>query len=664
MAVSLNQMSNLKRNTSLLAFFVDFILLNISFFVLNYFKRGNFKLSPAYIKLLIAFYIIWIFVSLFTKKFRVDTCKSYFRWLLLYTKSIIFIAYSISFMVVIMGLAAFSRLYIFGTCVMLLILEILLFTIYYVSIGKNRVDQLKEIDRKALFKPKISIFLLVSNFLLISFAFYIMNFYKSGTFRLSPEYEKILFVIYGLWLVVSIITRKFDKHNFQNYYYGMAACIKSFILMGAVMSVVIFAFRFSYFSRLQIFGTFLFLISFEAIIYYIYFILKSERNVDGDVESFEKMHEFLEQKKLTIEKKKKKGKASYSPSFMKILMDKCLKSYPHLFEFLSNTIDLSKFEDSEILIMGSPYFFNIKILKNHSFKLLINFHRLNDIRWINRYFLELYKKLVNGTYFVGRADTIETHKKRFFKKYGKYYTEVFYILNFIFSRVFPKLPKIKKIYFALTKGKKRIISKAEVLGRLYFCGFKVLAEQEIDGCLFFIAQKAKTASLDQSPSYGSLIKLKRIGLNGKIIYIHKFRTMYPYSEYLQEYIYRHQKLKEGGKIKDDFRITEWGKFMRKYWLDELPMIYNWIKGDVKLFGVRPLSMHYFSLYESHLREMRIRIKPGLIPPFYADLPGKFKEIIESEKRYIQEYCKHPLKTQCIYLWKALNNIIIKGARSG
>lgn len=41
-------------------------------------------------------------------------------------------------------------------------------------------------------------------------------------------------------------------------------------------------------------------------------------------------------------------------------------------------------------------------------------------------------------------------------------------------------------------------------------------------------------------------------------------------------------LQKGGKLENDFRMTTWGKFMRKLWLDELPMLYNWIKGDLRL----------------------------------------------------------------------------------
>jgi hypothetical protein len=209
-----------------------------------------------------------------------------------------------------------------------------------------------------------------------------------------------------------------------------------------------------------------------------------------------------------------------------------------------------------------------------------------------------------------------------------------------------------------------MVSKAEIFGRLYFCGFKVVDDMEIENRLFFIAQKVKMPSYQTNPTYGPLVQLKRIGLNNRLINVYKFRTMYPYSEFLQEYIYQQNDLNTGGKFNHDFRITDWGKFMRATWLDELPMIYNWLKGDLKLFGVRPLSYQYLSLYTDELRKLRTTVLPGLIPPFYADMPKTLPEIIESERRYIKSYLKAPVTTQLKYLWHSSINIIFRGARSG
>ena len=139
--------------------------------------------------------------------------------------------------------------------------------------------------------------------------------------------------------------------------------------------------------------------------------------------------------------------------------------------------------------------------------------------------------------------------------------------------------------------------------------------------------------------------------------------MRPYSEYLQEYVFQKNDLKEGGKIKDDFRISPEGKILRKFWIDELPMIFNLLKGEMKLVGVRPLSQHYFSLYTKELQELRVKTKPGLIPPFYVDMPITLEEIIVSELKYLKAHEKAPYTTDFIYFWKSMNTIFIKRKRS-
>ena len=61
--------------------------------------------------------------------------------------------------------------------------------------------------------------------------------------------------------------------------------------------------------------------------------------------------------------------------------------------------------------------------------------------------------------------------------------------------------------------------------------------------------------------------------------------------------------------------------------------------------------------------LRKKVRPGLVPPFYADLPETFEEICDSERRYIQAFLKHPVKTQIRYFTKSFINIAFKGARS-
>lgn len=297
------------------------------------------------------------------------------------------------------------------------------------------------------------------------------------------------------------------------------------------------------------------------------------------------------------------------------------------------------------------------------YKNIVNLRRINDIRRINKFFEATNEHLPMGGRFVGCVETKAMRKARILKKYPAGLNWAYYTGDFVFKRIFPKMPVLKKLYFNITKGRNRVLTSVEALGRLYSCGFKVVGLEERGKLLYFIAEKVKEPDFNLKPSYGPLFKMKRTGKDGKFIYVYKLRTMHPYAEYLQEYIYEQNKLCEGGKFKDDFRITTLGRFCRKFWLDELPMVLNVLKGDMKLVGVRPLSTHYLSLYTPELQEKRRNVKPGLLPPFYADMPKTLEDIIASELRYLDAYEKNPLKADLSYLYKICHNIIIKKARS-
>jgi lipopolysaccharide/colanic/teichoic acid biosynthesis glycosyltransferase len=104
--------------------------------------------------------------------------------------------------------------------------------------------------------------------------------------------------------------------------------------------------------------------------------------------------------------------------------------------------------------------------------------------------------------------------------------------------------------------------------------------------------------------------------------------------------------------------------MRKCWVDELPMLINLIKGNMKLVGVRPISQHYFSLYSKQLQETGTRHMPGLLPPVYADIPKTLEDIEASDMRYLN-MCEErgTFITDIIYFWRIFYTIVFKRARS-
>jgi lipopolysaccharide/colanic/teichoic acid biosynthesis glycosyltransferase len=331
------------------------------------------------------------------------------------------------------------------------------------------------------------------------------------------------------------------------------------------------------------------------------------------------------------------------------------------FSFLDKAVNISL---ESTLVVSTTTRFNLKSLHENYYKTIINIKRVNDIQWINKFFEAVNEKLPTGGLYVCMAETKDLRKQRIIKKFPPVINYIYYSFDFLLKRVFPKFPITKKIYFILTRGENRVLSKAELLGRLYSCGFEVVEERYVENRFFVVARKIKRPAFDLEPTYGPIIKLKRIGKGGKLIKVYKMRTMHPYAEYLQGYIYDRNDLQEGGKFNNDFRISTLGRIMRKFWIDELPMFVNFFRGDLKLFGVRPLSQHYFNLYSKELQELRVKHKPGLIPPFYVDNPKTLDEIMASEMRYLEAYEKNPFRTDVKYFFKAAFNILFKKYRSG
>ena len=330
------------------------------------------------------------------------------------------------------------------------------------------------------------------------------------------------------------------------------------------------------------------------------------------------------------------------------------------YQFISSKIDSLS---GETLFTSTNTRFNIDRLATGKFKNIVNLKRINDFRWVNKYFEAVNAKIPRGGIFINSFESYISRKNRILQKSISPFNWIHYTIDVLFTRVFPKLPLTKQFYFFITKGKGRVLSKAETFGRLYSCGFEVCDERMINDEVYFVARKIKDPVFDFNPTYGLLIRLRRYGKNGELFNVYKLRTMHAYSEYLQEYVFERNRLQEGGKFKDDFRITTEGKIFRKFWLDEVPMLYNVLKGQMKIVGVRPLSQQYFNLYTEELKQKRIKYKPGLIPPFYADMPKTLEEIMESEMRYLDAYEKAPFRTDVSYFFKAWNNILFKKARS-
>ena len=207
------------------------------------------------------------------------------------------------------------------------------------------------------------------------------------------------------------------------------------------------------------------------------------------------------------------------------------------------------------------------------------------------------------------------------------------------------------------------LDKVLYYGYFTYYGFKVKNIIEENMKLIVDISKDENIYSIQDKQYSWLIKLPRTGKNAKRIFVYKLRTMQPYSEYIQDYIVEKNGFNDDGTIKNDFRITRVGKILRKYWLDELPMLINFVKGDLKLMGVRPLSDTMLNAYPQDFVIIRDIHKPGLIPPYYIDNPDSFEGLISSEKKYLEEYNNKGFITDIKYFFLFLRAIFLRGIRS-
>lgn len=131
---------------------------------------------------------------------------------------------------------------------------------------------------------------------------------------------------------------------------------------------------------------------------------------------------------------------------------------------------------------------------------------------------------------------------------------------------------------------------------------------------------------------------KRVGKNGKEFDMYKFRSMVVNAEELKEKLAAKNEMSGPMfKMKDDPRVTKVGKFIRKTSLDELPQLWNVLKGDMSLVGPRPSLPKEVDKFEKWMCK-RLEVKPGLT--CYWQVSGRnnidFEDWMKLDIRYVEE----------------------------
>ena len=122
-----------------------------------------------------------------------------------------------------------------------------------------------------------------------------------------------------------------------------------------------------------------------------------------------------------------------------------------------------------------------------------------------------------------------------------------------------------------------------------------------------------------------IFKQERPGLNEKIFTLYKFRTM------------TDAKDEQGNLLSDDIRLTKFGKLLISTSLDELPELFNILKGDMSIVGPRPLMTRYLPYYTEEERA-RHSIRPGMTG--YAQVKGRNSLTWDEKFKYDLYYVNH------------------------
>lgn len=510
---------------------------------------------------------------------------------------------------------------------------------------------------------RFRILTLIADVIILGISFLAMVWTKPASLKsYLPSHSMFFIGLALIWIIVSLLNGKMHRGKIINFTSLFNRVIVSNLISLSITALIMYALRDYYFSRTIVLGTALVATFLELLIGIVYISYKKAKLQDYEnFNNYRAFHKPTEYELVTGTNGNGKHETKaqeVNPDIIRAIED---EAGPEMAKAVIGLTG-SKLK-APTAVLSTTTLFNITSLPKENYTYIINLHKINDIKNLNDFIDAVNHKLKTGGHFFCCVETKDQRKKRILKKYLPLINYILYFFDFLIKRVFPKLKFTRTIYYFLTRGNNAVISRAEALGRLSRGGFRIKQESFIGNNLCIEAEKICDPLPGNGNNYGLLIALPRVGKDGQIIRVYKLRTMHPYSEYIQDYVYNLHELQNGGKFKNDFRITSWGAFSRKVWLDELPTFINFFKGEMKLVGVRPLSMQYFSLYRVDVQERRIKYKPGLIPPYYADLPEDIEKIQSSEIRYLNSFDRHPITTDFKYFWLSLWNIFFNHARS-
>ncbi|MBI4647660.1 MAG: hypothetical protein HY738_14000, partial [Bacteroidia bacterium] len=307
-------------------------------------------------------------------------------------------------------------------------------------------------------------FIILLDILVVFISFIIFIWIKPASRRIYlPKYIIPAIILLVLWLIISVIFKKYkieEYFNRRKIFISILAC--NFSIFG-FSSLFLYIFQLGYFSRLIVLGTFILPTIIEFVLGYIIYSIFKARPVPS-------VDEIAIAPLVPVEKEKFKrpDKPLYLPHTD--IVDSIVElASENVYSYIADYIEIT---EPKTYVIATTTIFNIISLPGKTVNNIINLLEINDIRRINKFFEAVNRKIPVNGYFVSCVETQDSRKRRLTRKYPLIISYPYYLIDFIFKRVFPKVWGLKKLYFLITAGRNRVLSKAEVLGRLVSCGFQ------------------------------------------------------------------------------------------------------------------------------------------------------------------------------------------------
>ena len=293
------------------------------------------------------------------------------------------------------------------------------------------------------------------------------------------KYSNFLILFAFLWLVLSYFFKRYRRN--QGYFKSTIRLSYVAVLVGVILWLLILARYDGIFSERVLFVITIGIFTIEYLALFIYYTFKYAINYDIPTDIDE-----LPRENAQLIPADPISDEQYDN------LVSLIKSFTGKkgFEFLQKKADLHS-GNSRVFFGNNIN--ELKLIRNYQYSAFIQIEKLNNMRNVNTMLHQMNLKLADDGIFICRFESKSTRKKNILNKYPRGINYIIYSFDFFIKRIIPRIFFTRRLYYDITEGKKRIFSKTEILGRLYYNGFEVVEDRKVNDLNYVVARRFKNS---------------------------------------------------------------------------------------------------------------------------------------------------------------------------